>query len=425
VRSHSGPWDRYSSWQRWTFLVILFLVATSNYFDYFVMSVLLEPIKHEYALSDTALGLLSGTAFSIMYGLTALPIARWADRGNRRTVIALALAAWSTMTVVCGLTRSFWQLLVARFGVGAVEPGALPPAQSLVVDYFPPERRATAIAILTQGGSATGWLLGVVVGGYIAARHGWRSALIVAGAPGLILAVLVRLLLPEPRLERATPTHSNSGESIGAVFSHLRRKRSLRFLLLGLSAYGVFAYAIATFLPAFMLRVLHATLDDVSLRWGVIISAANVLGAVVGGRLADALTQRDCRWYGWLPAAGCLLAAPLYWLALEAQRFASFVALDFLAEATLSIGMCVSFVGILTVSGASRRVTAVAIALFTFTLVGGSIGPAVAGVISDALHRSYGTDSLRHSLMIMCFLTLPAGVAFIASGLALPDDIEA
>src|SRR5205807_10093959 len=157
----TSPWQEYTGGQRWVFLGVLFLVATANYFDYFILSILLPPIKEEFKVSDTVLGLLSGLCFALVYSAAALPTARWVDRGNRRTVITLALAGWSVMTALCGLVQSFWQLAAARFGVGIFEPGAMPAAQSLISDYFPPERRATALAIFVNGGSATGWLFGI------------------------------------------------------------------------------------------------------------------------------------------------------------------------------------------------------------------------------------------------------------------------
>jgi MFS family permease len=143
-------WTLYSSRQRWGLLAVLFLVSTSNYLDRNVISVLLEPIKQEFHVSDTMLGLLGGFCFSIFYAVFGMPVARWADRGNRRTVITLALAIWSLMTLCCGLAQTFVQLTIARIGVGAGEAGAIPPAQSLIADYFSPQQRATAIAIFPR-----------------------------------------------------------------------------------------------------------------------------------------------------------------------------------------------------------------------------------------------------------------------------------
>lgn len=158
----STPWLLYTDRQRWGYLTILFVVAASQFFDRNIMSVLLEPIRHEFHVSDTMLGLLSGLCFALFYSVAGIPVARWADRGNRRTIITLALAAWSVMTLVCGLAQAFWQLALARVLVGVGESGGLPPSQSLIADYFSPERRATAIASFTAAAIA-GNLLGIGV----------------------------------------------------------------------------------------------------------------------------------------------------------------------------------------------------------------------------------------------------------------------
>jgi predicted MFS family arabinose efflux permease len=422
--SPTPPWSLYSPWQRWGFLTILFLVTTSNYFDYFVLSVVLDPIKHEFHVSDTMLGLLSGFCFSLFYAIGALPISRWADRGNRRTVITVSLAGWSVMTAVCGFAQTFWQLALARLGVGAMEPGALPPAQSLVADYFPSEKRATAIAILTQGGSAVGYLVGVALGGYIAATRGWRAAFFLAGAPGLALAVIVRLALPEPRCRLGFPSSGPEAENVRQTLSRLRCKQSFLLALGGLSAYTIFSYGVSVFLPSFMIRVLHATLEQVSTTWGFAISAANLAGAIGGGWLADRLSRRDIRWYAWLPTIACVLAAPIYWLALASHHLWTFIGFDFLAETIISIGIPAYFAAIHAVCGNRRRVMAVTIVLFCITLFGSTIGPLAAGVLSDALSSVYGLESLRYSLFSMLLFLIPAGVCFYWFAREMPRDLE-
>jgi MFS family permease len=417
-------WSLYNEWQRWGFLTVLFLVTTSNYFDYYVLSVLLEPIKQEFHVSDTMLGLLSGFCFALCYAAAALPIARWADRGNRRTVITLALTGWSVMTALCGLAQSFWHLALGRLGVGAVEPGATPPAQSLIADYFPPERRATPIAILTMGGSAAGWLIGVGLGGYVAATHGWRIALLVAGAPGLALAVIVRLALAEPRLRLGFPGAGQQVERMSQTILCLRRKQSFLLALAGISVYAIFAYGVSIFLPSFMIRSLHATLAQVSVTWGCAIAAANLTGALAGGWLADRLGRRDIRWYCWLPGIAFTLAAPIYWLALATTRLSTFIAIDFVAESVLAIGVPVCFAAIHVVCGNRRRAMAIAIVHFSFMLVGSGLGPLVSGALSDALRSTYGAESLRYSLNTMLVFMVPAAVAFYWAADAMPRDRE-
>jgi MFS family permease len=417
-------WQLYGNRQRWFFLAVLFLVTVSNYFDYFILSVLLDPIKHEFHLSDTRLGLLGGFSFALCYALTALPIARWADNGNRRTVITVALAGWSVMTAICGFAQSYLQLVLARIGVGIMEPGALPPAQSLIADYFPPDRRATAMAILTQGGSAAGWLVGVVLGGYIAATYGWRMAFLVGGLPGIALAVIARLVLDEPRSRRGGDGPLHETEGLLASVSRLRRKRSFIWAVVGVSVYTTFSYGVGIFLPSFMIRTLHATLEQVSFTWGFAISGANLLGALFGGWLADYLGKTNVRWYVRLPAIACAAGAPIYWLALASSHMWSFIFIDFLAEFVIAAGIPAVFVAVHAVCGNRRRAMATAIVLFSINLFGSGLGPLVAGALSDALNGLYGSDSLRHSLSAMVFFLVPASVAFYWSSRMMNSDLE-
>jgi MFS family permease len=419
----ASPWNLYSPGQRWGFLAILFLVTTSNYFDYYVVSVVLDPVKQEFHLSDTQLGLLSGFGFAALYAFAALPVARWSDRGNRRTIITLTLAGWSVMTMVCGLAQSFWQLVGARLGVAVTEPGAAPPAHSLIVDYFPPERRAMAVAILTQGGSAAGYCVGVGFGGYIAATQGWRMAFLLAGAPGLLLALLVRWVLAEPRCRLGFPA-IDAAESSTQSIRRLRKKRSYVYMLAGLTGYALFAYGTSVFLPSFMIRVLHATLEQVSVTWGFAVAVAMIVGACVGGWLADRLSRRDVRWYAWIPAIAFGLGAPLYWLALSTERLWTFIAVDFPAEVILAVGYSVCFAAIHAVCGHTHRALAIAVAYFSIMFIGCGFGPLLAGALSDAFNADYGMASLRYSLLSMVIFLLPAAFALHRAGFAMTNDVE-
>lgn len=417
------PWTLYSGRQSWCFLAVLFLVTTSNYFDYYVLSVLLDPIKQEFHVSDTMLGLLGGFGFAVVYAIASVPIARWADAGNRRSVITFTLACWSVLTVLCGLTQAFWQLLLVRVGVGAAEPGAIPPAQSLIADYFPPGRRATPIAVLTAGGGALGWIVGVGLGGYVAATHGWRMAFWVAGVPGIALVAIVRLTLAEPRIQLGFPGASDK-ESMSRAIAQLVAKRSFILTILGISLYAIFCYGIAIFLPSFMLRSLHATLEQVSTQWGFAIAGANLIGAVAGGPLADRLSQRDARWYVWLPAIAFMLGLPLYWLALSAHTLLRFIGTEFLAEAVLATGVPACFAGMLVVCGNARRTLALSIIQFSFMLLGSGIGPLMVGMLSDALSSSAGMESLRYSMRVMLAFLIPAAAALYCAGRSILRDLE-
>ena len=357
-------WTLYTPRQRWGLLAVLFLVSTSNYLDRNVISVLLEPIKHEFHVSDTMLGLLGGFCFSIFYAVFGMPVARWADQGNRRTIITLALTIWSVMTVCCGLAQTFVQLAIARIGVGAGEAGAIPPAQSLIADYFSPQQRATAIAIFTAAATA-GYLLGFGFGGYIAATHGWRVAFLVAGAPGLVLAVITRFTLSEPRLRQRYTADRTDGESVRESLVRLMAKRSFLYALAGCILYFLAAYGALIFVPSFLIRTLHVPLAEVSVKLGTVSAVASVVGTLGGGWIADQLARRDVRWLAWLPALALVLNAPIEIIAFSVSSFSSYLTIALIAGILLGAGLPPIFAAIHAVCGSLRRATAIAIVLFS------------------------------------------------------------
>lgn len=417
------PAALYTDRQRWGLLAILFVVSTSNYLDRTVIAVLLDPIKREFHVSDTMLGLLTGFSFAAFYALFGLPVARWADRGNRRTIITLALATWSIATVFCGLAPTFWLLALSRVGVGAGESGAIPPAQSLIVDYFPPERRASAIAVFTAAGMA-GYLLGFGLGGYIAAEHGWRMTFLVVGASGLVLAVATRLGLSEPRTRLGFPGEEADRERFRQSVARLSVKRSFLYALAGCLLYFFMAYGVLLFIPSFLIRLLHIPLATVGTAYGSVSAVGNAVGTLGGGPLADRWARQDIRWLAWLPAAACLLTGPIYAVAFATNSFPVFLILGFVAAALLGAGLPAVFAAVHAICGSRRRATAVAIVLFSATLFGGGFGPLTTGAVSDAFGARYGADGLRYSLMLMTSVLLVAGGLFYLFGRKMPLDLE-
>jgi MFS family permease len=418
------PWTLYTEGQRWRLLAILFLVSTSNYFDRNVISVLLEPIKHEFHVSDTMLGVLSGFCFAIFYAVFGVPVARWADRGNRRTIITLALSVWSVMTICCGLAQNFWQLSLSRIGVGAGESGAIPPAQSLIADYFPPDRRASAIAIFMSSAMA-GYLLGFGAGGYIAATYGWRAAFLLGGVPGLVLALVTRFGLTEPRQRVGGHQGGDADhERFRETLAHLKAKRAFLYALIGCILFFFVAYGALVFAPSFLIRVLHVPLATVSLASGTLNAVGSVVGTLGGGWVADRLGRRDIRWLAWLPAAACALAAPIYAVAFSFDHLGGYLGLSFAAGILVSGGLPPVFAAIHAVCGSRRRAMAIAIVLFSGTLFGGGLGPLAAGAISDALSAVYGANGLRYMLMLMMPLLVVTGGFYYLAGRALPADLE-
>jgi MFS family permease len=367
---------------------------------------------------------LSGVSFAVIYAFSALLLARWADRGNRRTLMTVTLTGWSLMTAVGAWVTSFWQLALARFGVGVFEPGAIPTGQSLVCDYFPPDRRATAVTVLTGGGTAFGWLVGIGLGGYIAATHGWRAAFLIAGLPGIALALLVRCAIPEPRSKLGFPRAAGREEGFVQAVGRLRGKRSYVWLLTAQVFYCIFAYGIWAFAPSFIVRSFDTTLDRVSLPWGAVIASANILGAFIGGMIANRLSARDLRWLTWMPALAIAFALPVYCVAFQATHLWTFVAVQFVAELILAAGFPVNAVAMMAICGSARRSTAVAFTLSLSVLIGASLGPFLSGAISDLFNPTAGIESLRRALTAMCFFLIPASGMFVLAGRFMRQDLE-
>lgn len=417
------PWRLFSTRQRWSFLTILFLSNASSYFDRCVVSVLLEPIKAEFGVSDTLLGLLSGFSFALFYSVAAIPVSRIADHGNRRTLIAGSIGLWSLATCWCGLAQSFTQLIVARLAVGASEAGAVPVAQSLASDYFPPSKRAFSLACLNAA-AAIGYLMGISVGGYLAATQGWRMAFFAAGIPGLLLAVVAQVFLREPRKSLEAPIRPRSRENLGASVRALAERRSYVWLVIGMCFYFVFTFASSNFLPSFMMRTLHASLEDVSLSWGLAVGGAVITGSLAGGVLADRLGREHPRRYAFMAAAAFSLAGLVYWAGLSTQSLPAFIAASFTAEFLLAAGAPAAYAAIHAVCGEARRATAIAIVLFAATLTGGSLGPLTVGLLSDTFASAGLADSLRPALIAICSVLVPCSLCFVLAGARMRSGAE-
>ncbi|MCH2172859.1 MFS transporter, partial [Myxococcota bacterium] len=290
-------------------LGLLMVIYTVNHIDRQIMHILIEPVRLDLNLSDTQIGALVGAGFAIFYTVAGLPIARLADRGIRRNIIAVALAIWSVMTVASGLARGFMTLMAARIGVGVGEAGCTPPAHSLISDYFPPERRATALSIYALG-VPIGTLFGLAFGGYLADQVGWRSAFFVVGAPGVLLAVITRMTLREPPRGQSDAGANLEVEPLRDVLSFMWKLRSLRHTMIGTSLQTLTLAGWGAWNAPFLVRVYDMSLTQVGLSLGLIAGIAGAAGTFGGGWLADRFSSRDQRWYLWWPALGAVLSIP-------------------------------------------------------------------------------------------------------------------
>ena len=393
-------------------LGLLFVVYVFNFIDRQILAILLEPIKADLGVSDTAMGFLTGIAFAIFYTFAGIPIARLADRSSRRTVIAVGLALWSAMTAASGLARSFGQLALARIGVGIGEAACTPPAHSLLADYFPPERRATALAIYGMG-IHVGILFGFLVGGWMNELFGWRNALYVVGLPGLALAVLVRLTVREPARGVADGLAvPHAAVPMRDAVREVRALASLRHMTLGAGLHSFAGYALAAWGPAFMVRVHHMGTAEVGTSLGLITGFGGAAGAIIGGTLVDRLGRRDARWVLWVPAIASTIEVPLLiaFLVLESTTAALMVAVPAVLAGAVWLGPIFSAAQNLV--GPAMRAFTSALMLFVVNLIGLGLGPQAVGLLNDGLGPRFGPETIRYSLCLVGLTNLWAAGHF-------------
>jgi len=412
----------YAPARRWLFLAILFLVGTSSSIDRVVISVLLEPIKHEFGVSDAQLGMMSGFSFALLYSLFGLPIARYADRGDRRLLITVAIGVWSAMTMLCAAAGSFTHLLAARIGVGVGEAGATPPAQSLIVDYFPPEMRARAIGIFTTTGTV-GFLVGLTLGSRLVTDHGWRFTLVAFGLPGLLIAALAYFVLDEPR-RRGGVTANATGEPFRRSLRRLIAKPAYVLLVTASTVYSFAAYGSLVFVPSYLVRVVKVSIADAGLYYGVTSAFAVLVGSLAGGTLCDWLVRRDRRWVAWFPGLGFVLASVPCTLMFLIDDFRAFLLVSTFGGILLYASLPASFAAVHVVCGGVRRATAIALLLFFGNLLGFGLGPWATGWLSDLFSASHGAAGLRYALMIIMALVLPSGLITLAAARHIIADTE-
>ena len=293
---------RTSYWERLA-LLLLFFGSTFNVLDRQVIGILAERIKLDMQLNDTELGLLTGSAFGLMYAFLTIPMARLADRVNRTRLIAFALASWSLLTVCCGLAANFSQLILARMGVGIGEAGSQSASATLIADYFPPSRRGLAMAIFYLG-VPVGGCIGLLLGAIIGSRWGWRAAFVAAGLPGLLLALAVFLVMRDPRQPVARDPASRPLGDLIAAIHRLLAISSYRTLVVACIS-GATAQNIASaWFPVYFVRVHHLSMIDTAFWMVVGIALGGTLGSIGSGMICDRLRHRSRR-----PEVAILIAA--------------------------------------------------------------------------------------------------------------------
>jgi MFS family permease len=379
-------------------LGVLFCVGVFALVDRQIFGMLIEPIQAEFAVSDTWLGLASGLSFALFYAAAGIPIARAADRGSRRGILALGLGFWSALTLLSGFASSFAQLVIARLAIGVGEAAGTPTAHALISDYFPPERRARALSIYTAGASA-GVVLAYLLGGFIQELWGWRGVFLALGAPGVLLALVVRFTLREPargRFEAAPAAALSARAALGALLA----QPAYRQLLAAFALHSLAYTSASMWHPAFLSRVHGMAPREVG-TWLAFGSASfSALGILLGGSLSDRLAARERAWLLRLPALASLGYAPLSLLFLFAPTRE--LALAGLASSALLSGLAIPgmHASAQALATPASRATAAALNLLLLTLVGAGLGPTVVGIANDVFAGRFGAEAVRWSLAL-------------------------
>ena len=406
-------------------MVVLAIVYMFNFVDRQILSILLPAIRDEFQVGDTVLGLLAGTAFALFYVVLSVPIAQLADRVNRRNLIAVAVALWSGMTALSGLAANIWQLGLARIGVGIGEAGCSPPAHSMIADFYPPERRSTAMGFYTLGISV-GIMLAYLAGGWVAQNIGWREAFFIVGVPGLLLALIVRITVPEPQ-RGASEQRQDSGRQpqLIVVAQFLLARRSFLYMAIAAGLSAFVGYSIINFMPSFVVRSFGMELAALGFWLGIIYGVAGGFGFFMGGYLADHIGRSGHR-----RAMSFIALAMFVTVFFNVAVFLSSSVLWCLALFVIpSVTSNVYLAPVLsqTQSLVSLRMRAVAssLLLLVINIIGLAMGPPITGLISDALEPSYGSESMRYSLLIVSSVLLPlAAWCYYQAGTTIEHDLQ-
>lgn len=412
-----------------TMMWVLLLVYILNFLDRQILNILAEPIKAELQLSDTQLGLLAGPAFAVFYAILGIPIARYSDRGstNRVTLISVSLAVWSGMTVLCGFANNFVQMALARIGVGVGEAGCTPAAHSLISDAVAPEKRASAISFYGMG-VPIGTLLGLVIGGVVNDLYGWRIALMLVGVPGIFLAMVLPLLMREPRrlglLGGAAVPSAAAAIPLREALGEILTSRAYLLLLCAASVAAFLSYGKGLWTISLFIRSHGLSTTEVGLIGAVALGLAGVFGTWLGGWAADRFGQVNRRHILTLPAIGMAIAAPIQFLGYGAPIW--WVAGLLILVPTI---LNAAYYGpaYACVQGLVRkelRAVAAALMLFGQNLIGLGLGPLVFGILSDLLAPQAGSESVRWVLFGAAWLGLIPAYFFWRASLRLTAELK-
>ena len=391
-------------------LFLLLLVFIASHVDRQIVAILQEPIRIAFDLTDTQLGVLTGFAFALFYATLGMPMAMWADRRNRRNLIAFSISLWSAMTVACAAAGQYWQLLAARIGVAVGEAGSNPPSHSIIADLYQPAERATAMAIFGLGVNF-GIMFGFLIGGWVNDWVGWRWAFVIAGAPGLLIALAVRFTMKEPPRGLSDGlTYEVQPPPFFLVVRTMWRDNRIRQLLLSNALISMAGYAAIAWAPVYFQRIHGFSTSESGTFLALGIGLGGGLGTFLGGALADKLSKISEGWRAWIVSFSILAYLPAGYLCY--QSIDPFWAIFwFTGPATLGgVYIGVNFAILQSLAPVEMRAVMASINLFVLNIIGLGLGAFSVGMISDLMSPTTGVDSLRYGLMFTLLLMLWGGI---------------
>jgi len=387
---------------RWYVLVVMCGVYAISIADRYVMSTVLEPIRLELGLTDSGVAFLTGVSLALFYVTLGIPISWLADRMNRRNILAISLIAWSAMSALCGLSRTYGQLLAARIGVGVGEAGGTPPANSIIADYFPAGRRPMAMAVFALGAPIGAWL-GADMAGAVAKAWGWRAAFLALGIPGVVVGLLVWLTVREPRRGRLDVGDDGATPSFMQTMRFLLRQKACLHVMMGGGLSALWGWGLMWFTPTFLQRAYHLDVGQAGALLGPIHLVAGVAASLITAWLLSRPMFADPRRVVWLLAAVTALATvPSFIVYLTHSLAVARVMLWlFIPAIYFYIGPAMALVQ--NLSPPKMRAMFIAVSLLLANVLNLIVAPQAVGWMSDHFAGPRGADaqSLRLALLIL------------------------
>lgn len=410
----------------WLALFLMLGAYTFSWIDRYLLVILVDPIEKDLGLSDAQMGLMTGFAFSLVYALAGFPLARLADKGARRSILATVTGVWSLVTLLTSVVGNFIGLAATRTVIAVCEAGCSPASHSLISDYFPPRRRSMAFSIYVLGISFGIWL-GLALGGLISDRYGWRMAFVLLGAPGAVLAFAIRFFMREPQRGSFDATHEADRDyNMREALKVFWQRRSFLAAITGLALLSFSSSAMEIWAPVWLMRVRDAGTGEIGSIFGTIEGIAGFAGTLVAGYIADRCAARDPRWYAWLLVIATVVMVPgeIMFLSLghsgNALWVYTWLSLAVFAMSTYTAPM---FALAQLLMPPRMKALGAATLLFALNMVGSGLGPSVAGYLSNLMAPSFGPDALKYAMLFSMLMIVPGLACMVYAGFRLPKDL--